>query len=574
MSRLLEIFKNKKRNKDFLWTLIVCLAAHGFLLVATGRWWDDWVYADKNWDYLHEVMRQSSVPLVAYLDASLWLLPDGTYRIIVFLLFFLSAILFYLILEKMDFIQEDARLWIALLYITIPVNDAKITWICFPYTVGLFLWFFVFWLILKWREMTGRKRIILRIVTLLLLVFTYTFLQSTMMMMIPILIYLYYKDLGENWRKCSLKENVKGLLKSVLRYMDILISPIIWYFGHSLLFPGYGVYGGVYNVNWRSLFSVVLSSPQNALVTLRRIMDSYWNVLGEKYNLLFLLLIIAVSLFVYRIRIKKYYSEDVIYIVPNCLLMIIMGFFVFFLAFFPYTVHTGGALTNTYTAGRNTILLSIGTAILIYYCAKCVLKSTMSNLFLVAFIVLGMFHFNHIYLKWQEDYYQQLQLQREFIQNDEIRNGDTFLVLSEGDIITPAFYQTNGNAWIVYGDQRRFFMNGIDHLQYLLEDNERSRWFLNAYMMKEYTYGDREIDGLIIVKYQDVDENMMAKQKFNEFFNVKEFYAWINDISNIEYIALNRMESDVILEKYRNGELSYDDLYVTFYKSANSSVSE
>ena len=76
--------------KHLLLIFIVYVLSQGFLLVATGRWWDDWCYADKDWEHMYEVFRQASLPLEAYINAGLWLLPDNFYKIIVFALFFVG----------------------------------------------------------------------------------------------------------------------------------------------------------------------------------------------------------------------------------------------------------------------------------------------------------------------------------------------------------------------------------------------------------------------------------------------------------------------------------------------------
>lgn len=88
MMYMSNVFKKEESSYLLLITIIYVLT-HGFLIIATGRWWDDWVYADKNWEYLCEVMRQSSIPLTAVLDGSLWLFPDGFYRVFVFAFFYL-----------------------------------------------------------------------------------------------------------------------------------------------------------------------------------------------------------------------------------------------------------------------------------------------------------------------------------------------------------------------------------------------------------------------------------------------------------------------------------------------------
>lgn len=50
--------KNKKMQniKYILGITIAYTLAQGLLLVVSGMWWDDWDYANKNWNYLLEVL--------------------------------------------------------------------------------------------------------------------------------------------------------------------------------------------------------------------------------------------------------------------------------------------------------------------------------------------------------------------------------------------------------------------------------------------------------------------------------------------------------------------------------------
>ena len=154
---MIEKYKESTAVRQVFWLTIVYVLGHSFLLMATGRWWDDWVYADKNWDYLLEVFMQSSLPLHAFINAGLWILPDGFYRIITFFLFYVGGIFVFLILKKLEFITKEECFWIVALYYVIPINDARITWICYGYSLGLFVYWTSFYLSTIWKEKNTHK---------------------------------------------------------------------------------------------------------------------------------------------------------------------------------------------------------------------------------------------------------------------------------------------------------------------------------------------------------------------------------------------------------------------------------
>ena len=240
--------------------------------------------------------------------------------------------------------------------------------------------------------------------------------------------------------------------------------------------------------------------------------------------------------------------------------MIFLGALFFFICFFPYGVKRGQGLETFLINSRDAMLLGIGTAMLIYYCAYVIFRERVFRVVLVFIIMLGVVHFNFTYLIWQESYYQQLQLQDEIRVNNEIRNNNTFLVMFKGTMIAPCFYQNNGNSWAVTGEETRVFMSGVGEMALVHELNEDS-WILNAYGMKDYDYTDKEIDGIMYVDYTNIVRGEMLKQKWNELFNKKAFDEWIKNIKNVRYVPISPKESGKLWEMYEDGELTNDIIY-------------
>ncbi len=558
--------KNNDVYRKIICITLVYVAAHWFLLVATGRWWDDWVYADKNWDYLLEVMKQSSLPLSAFADGSNWLFPDGFYRILVFCWYYIAAILFFKILNTIEYFSEDACLWITLLSITIPVFDARILWIMYPYALGMPLFLGGFYVAVSNDNINSKNGIAKRILSLILLMLSYCFLQSAMLLVLLLVLYLCILELRNDWDWKNIKRNIARLIRTGLHYLDFLFEPIIWYFGSKMLFPGYGAYGEVYYISWAALPGIIFHSPLNAYFTLKGIVLSYLNVLNVSHASLYLLsFIVVIYATMMMIRIKKYNAR---YGSSNSIIfdfiMTLLGCVVFFLSFFPYAIKRDAAIGNTYIAGRDTVLLGLGTAILLYYLVHTIFRGIVPKMIMLSLITLGIIHFNFMYLDWQEAYYQQVQLQHEIAQNDEIKGNDTFLIMYRGALICSNFYQTNGNSWAATGEETRYYMPGTTSLSGLIEMDDDA-WMLNAYGMNEYQYGDKIVDGVIFVDYMDIGRRTILKQKWNELFRPEAFDSWIDDIRNIKYVSISKEESDKLLDMYSLGELTDDMIYEMYY---------
>lgn len=561
------MMKKIKENREFghiVLITIVYIAAHWFLLVATGRWLDDWVYANKNWDYMWEVFMQSSIPLHSFINGGLWLLPDGFYRVITFFLFYFGAILFYLIMNKTSIFSKEACLWITLLYIVIPVNDARITWICYGYSFGLFVFWIAFYLAIIWREKRGKKRVTLRILSLLLLLLSYD-TESIMILTILILLQFYYMDLNEDWKWGEVGKNTKKLFFTVLHYMDYLVAPIVWYFGDKLLFPGYGIYGGHSYVPWSNLAGIINHSPQYAYETFEGLWSNYTKLLEDSRVLILIGIVVLLSAILVRRREPSLVTpENPENNYRNEFYLIIVGIVTFFIGFFPYYVKTNTAISTTYFDGRNALLLGIGAAIFLFYCAQHFLREKMCKTIVIVLILLGTIHFNEIYLEWQLRYYQQLQFQYGIAENSNIIQNDTFLVMFNEPAAHSCFYQANGNSWAITGEETRLFMTGIADLSMVtLLDNDA--WCLNAYGMREYEFSDRTVDGIIFVEYQRIGMGTILKEKWNEIFAKEDFDKWINETKNVRFVAISKEESDNLLDMNAKGVLTEQFIYEMYY---------
>ena len=166
MKRLKNLFTN-----SYFVITFVYIASQVFLLLLNGCWWDDWTFMSHNLNYINEVASQTGRPEWNLLIPLAWSSPLNG-RLFVFILYYLDALFVYNILKETVLVDEKGSLIITLLFILIPVNDARLLISNFSYTCGLFLFYLSLFLFFRWKKLEdGKKKTILRIGLLILFYF-------------------------------------------------------------------------------------------------------------------------------------------------------------------------------------------------------------------------------------------------------------------------------------------------------------------------------------------------------------------------------------------------------------------
>ena len=132
--------------------LIVYLITHFFLLILTGTFWDDMSYETKDLYQFKEIAMMTGRPEWKYIIPFAWSLPCYGYRWCVFFLYGINAVLYYKILLKCEFISKIDALFITLLFITFPNNDARCLLSNFSYALGKTLFFVSSYLFLIYKS--------------------------------------------------------------------------------------------------------------------------------------------------------------------------------------------------------------------------------------------------------------------------------------------------------------------------------------------------------------------------------------------------------------------------------------
>lgn len=277
----MQSIKNHK-SKVIALTLIYVIS-HWLLCVISGQWWDDWGIWLHSLEELKVLFWEMGLPWEAYNLLSVMWIPNWGYRIVVFLLFLITGLLFYGILCKVDFFTEEDAFWIAAIAVTVPVNDARSTLICYGYSLSLVLFMTAFFIVVKLREMSGRRKTMMRILSLLLLLYSYT-MESLLVFTGLIWLYLFYTVWRENSEK-RITENIFAFFRSG---WDYFIVPFAFFIIKNIFFKPYGRYANYNSVTFRSLVTGIWRSPLAAINTGLIICRSYVKQIGYISLLMFL----------------------------------------------------------------------------------------------------------------------------------------------------------------------------------------------------------------------------------------------------------------------------------------------
>ncbi len=532
---------------------LVYSAAHFMLLLISGQWWDDWCYWINGPEQLISLYSASGIPMQAYYILSVMWLPNWGYRIVVFVLFLLVALLFYEILRGMVIFSEDDAFFIAAVALTVPVNDARTVLNCFAYTVEIFLFMAGFLLATKIRLFSGAKKYLIRIVSLILLVGSYT-MESLLVFTGIIWLYLLY-DIAKNNKN---EKPGRKVLLFIRAYWDYLVLPFAFFVLKRIFFKPYGAYAEYNQLTKDSLIRGAVLSPKSALFTGVDIGRSYIAQAGI-IPLVLVAAAIAGYLVFKKLRAKDSGNakESPKKQIRKWLLILVLGLVTYFAGIFAYVVvRKGETLAVTTVDSRDVMLAGFGIAIFIVAVSRLIpVKRTFQNLLPIVFIVLGIFHFNEWYLNYQEDWYQQKVLASVIEQNDGFGEDNTiYCYFSEPSIVaTTRTYTVNGISYTVTGKMDKLYFTRIADLQYGLTEHDFSGSGFNC---EDYDTSDRTIDGVLFINVVPVSDSDLIRMRIHEITNPELFGKDIEDITDITYVQISSETSDKIYESYGAGDLT------------------
>ncbi len=538
-------------KSDIIKIFFANLLAHGWLLILTGTFWDDWLYYYHDKTVLWKQFMEAGRPSAAIWIELVWKLPNFGYRKLIFFLFFFASVLFFIILRNISWFEQKEALYLGIMFAILPVNDCRVLLCTVVYTVGYISFLIGCSLLLYWIK-HQRESWFLRII--ILFFFGYSFILNSILVYYGIilmaLLYVEYTRRGR----------IFSAIRSLYKYLDFILLPIVFFMGKQILFPTYGRYTE-YNV---VSLSSVLTTLKNILPLTFYQLIAEWKTIFESVlphgfvNSCTLCLCLGGVVLLYW-RLIKIGSIGIFWRYENRYFYIQklgLGGLLFMLGLFPYIVIRGGIVGTVGTPSRDTILLAPGIVLILYSIVKLVLedKFISRGLFCI-FCLFCVITCNLHYMAYQMDEYWQEALIHELGTNEGIREAENILFLTRpaynSGSAAITFYSLNGNASVAYGDESRFFMNGyIDLNRYLKDKKNKSIWVdSGGYGMNDYDPSNDQLDGIAVFNCK-IGYKECIRLKLLEISNPTEYWENINQVGKLYYYLADSPEAMELLEGY------------------------
>lgn len=530
--------------------IIIYSLAHWLLCFISGQWWDDWNYWINGAESIKTAYLESGIPQQAYNILSVMWIPNWGYRVVVFFVFLAVGLLFFSILTSVDFFSKEDAFWISAVAMTVVVNDARALLNCYGYTLALLLFMIAFYIITRIRAYRGSRQIwMLRVFSWVLLLYSYT-TESLLVFTGVIWLYLFYYI----WNDNKEKQIISKIIIFIKKYSDYLGLPFLFFCTKRLFFKPYGAYVGYNSINLESLVDGILVLPFAAFKTGENLIHSY--LLQASCVPMIVFLIVVLVYMMYAKKTENSMKQEKIRILAT----FILGCVVYCAGIFPYIVIRGEALKTIGPDGRDVMMAGFGVGIIVVaFCRIFPLKKYIQNFIPILFIVLGIFHFNEWYLNYQEDWYHQKIFANGLADKGEL--GDDDVILCDFSFNSPnistRFYSLNGMSYLATGKMDKFFLNGINDLRYGIVFNEN---FQKGYNADDFDISDMTIDAVMFINNIPISNSKCLEMRFDEILRKDIFERKIGNLTDVQYVRIDKAGSDSIYDLYKNSELTSEGL--------------
>ena len=480
------------------------------LLNFQGIYWDDWTLYNVDNESMMDQFRMNGGLLAGYMHSLLLPIGNGIfiYRILVFITFFMSGIFIYKILSQHISITKEASFWISLIYLTIPLNSAKIALINAPAIFLLFIFFIAFYLLTKY--ISKSKSTWLRI-SILSLFFISFVMNSLLVFYAIILLYILYSIITDS-KTNEYPHKIIYIIKIfVLKYSDFIILPIIFYIVKSIYFVPSGPYATYNQVSFD--FEKIINLIDNSFI--ESIYDPILLSIQTSLTYWYISLMIFITLFL-LIQNKTIENKKIYYYMT----IFILGALFYLLAVFPYAVVDKPPRLTGWES-RHQILIPLGLAFILYSIISIFSKLHKNVPALMFLFLITIFTIQNMYngYRYMKDWYYQVALEENFKKSKLIQEHTTFIarvtlnnVLANGRHIS--FYEQNGRMRKVFGNDKRL----------MVEQKKDIGSYKKYKSYKQYNFSSWEYQEPIYIKI--TKNNLLDNQAFYLF---KMLYYQISD---------------------------------------------
>ena len=193
------------------------------LLRPNTLYWDDWAYFESGFIELRADRKEMGVsPLLTPVETLVRFFGDWSIQVATFVLFFLAGVFVFKILRSVLSSRSQFLGLLVLIFLLAPVNHARISRICFSYSLSYFLFFLGWLLLINHRSLT---RFVFSLTALLVSLSTHSLL---FFMLLPFLhfVWLNKDDLKSSKRLRVVHAQV--FLIALLPITYLLLRKLFW----------------------------------------------------------------------------------------------------------------------------------------------------------------------------------------------------------------------------------------------------------------------------------------------------------------------------------------------------------
>jgi hypothetical protein len=451
--------------RDIKITFLCYLAAHGgILLIPNAIYWDDWTLWNTGPAIVLDEFRQLGSPFNFYGHMHVAMLAMGpwAYKVLTFLLMYASGFLLYCILALQQWIRNEDRLLIVILFLISPFYAARVALVDFPYTVCLFL-FFLGWYFI------GKNRV----ASLACFVLSFNMESLLVFYLLPILDYFF-------------RENRFGRISDLIvwgfRKLDFIAMPFIWFAIKLRFFKPFGIHAG-YNEHFTALG--LLKEP-------------VWQAL-DLLSVSVPACLLLIAIIVGAVTLKRL-GLDLHALAARALRhrYISIGVLALLAGLIPYWI-LGYVPSFSEWNSRHQILMPLGAAFLFLGLLACCgdqIKAPVLALYIGVFLAINWGNYSYLFLDWQKQ-----KTIVNFLRNSKDAAAANLLLFEDA---TPnalsrvyRFYEWGGLIKLAYAGRSEIFGINSDQLdQYLKGDFDR--YFSAHYNAAEHRRNGRDMVRVII----------------------------------------------------------------------------
>jgi hypothetical protein len=471
--------KNWKYSTEVKYLFLFYLVSHGgILFLFDSIYWDDWTLYVWTNETIIDIYRQAGFMFnVGYLHTLLLPIGVWTYKILTFLLLFISGLFLNLILKRHSTISKDFRFFTTLLFLCLPLFWARVAIIDFQYVISYFL-FFLAWLIIEKY----------RVISLIFFFISFNTQSLLVFSLIPFCD-LYYRKNIENISLLTFR-------KFIIQRIDFAFLPFLFFLIKNIFFKPYGNFIG-YNEQFSlgSLFLSVLRMGKDFVLLVPSILFSFF--------IFFIVLICFHQGHLIKIKLSKLYRN-----------LFLAGLIFLVLGCFPYLI-LGHVPSFSEWNSRHQLLMPLGFSVLIsaiIFGAFYKFRILLFSLIISISFYLNIKTYFDFYIDWDK----QQQLISLFKENIQINNS-SYIAFQDNSISQNAIDR-------IY---RSYEWNGL-----LFEaDRSKKRIGINSYQIEKDSI-------LFYYPNYKIYDNVKIESSLNWYYN-RILVSARNDYDNFLYVEIN-----------------------------------